>query len=281
MQLTTTQTTNVNSYSDPKNEAGNEEVKLCDEFKTLERSKNLQFVLSSIHSATITLDYAAIRSAWAVIFSLFNASISTLATLSSRFSNSLRLHTQAIFASRLGLVETSIMSFFDASNSPCAVAKEHSPSLDIVDIDAQACNAFAWGGKNPSEWARSDCDLLVKVVWLAQSTSNLLCSAKMPFPKIDEIAADGIGRWCTMGHRYSMRAFISRSEPHKYLYEFLPLHALHWTSHFVVAICWLLSWLHLKLILILSRFKMSRKYSLVSGCFTTKGFFKVYSHCFL
>jgi hypothetical protein len=119
------------------------------------------------------------------------------------------------------------VSFFDPSTSPCALAKKHLLSLDIVDIDVEACNVFAWGGKNPFEQACSIYDLLVRAMWLAQSTSNLLHSTKMPFLKVNEIVVDGIGHWCTMGHRYSMHAFILGSEPCKYLYRFLPLHTPH------------------------------------------------------
>lgn len=141
---------------------------------------------------TITSNCVTTRSTWVVIFFSIKASISTLTTLNYRFSNSLRLRTQAIFASRPGLAITSIVSFFDASNSPCTLAKKHLPSLDIVDIDVEACNVFAWGGKNPFEQACSIYDLLVKAMWPTQSTSNLLHSTKMPFPKANEIVVNDI-----------------------------------------------------------------------------------------
>lgn len=92
------------------------------------------------------------RFIWAVIFFSLKASTSTLVALNSRFSNSLKLHTQAIYASRLGFIETSIVSFLDPPISSCPLAKKHSPSLNIVDINIEICNAFAWGGGQKSFW---------------------------------------------------------------------------------------------------------------------------------
>jgi hypothetical protein len=150
MQSTTTKATNVNLCSIAKNKVKNEQdLEFCDDikisktcfhkqlvvhkikFQLTPKVLNLQFFFQSIHFTTIILDCAATRFAWVVVFFSLKANTSTLATLSSRFSNSLRLHTQAIFASRLGFAKTSIVSFLDPLISPCPLAKEHSPSLDI------------------------------------------------------------------------------------------------------------------------------------------------------
>lgn len=124
--------------------------------------------------------------------------------------------THMASTSKLAFARMPITSF-SALISLYTFTKLHSPSINIVDINNEDCNPFTRGGKRCFTWAWSIYNLLVEVTWPTQSINRLLHSTEIPFAKANEIVVNSIGRWCTMGHKYLMRAFISRLDPRMYL----------------------------------------------------------------
>jgi hypothetical protein len=120
------------------------------------------------------------------------------------------------FTSKLAFAWMPI-TYFSALISLYTFVKLHSPWIDIVDINNEDCCPFTRGGKTCFTWRWSIYNLLIEVAWPTQTTSRLLHSTEIPFTKANEITINSFGRWCIMGHKYSIRAFISKLEPCRYL----------------------------------------------------------------